>query len=390
MIKYNPIEIRLLEAPDLSITKFAWQASRTKQDRTPLEELLQMDFPLLDLSHWTFHLRVPVLLREILVTDREHLVWSRSTRVDSLDEWQLWSGIEDHDELREHVQEIYKRMQAERHSSGLVQGQESWRQLLPMSYMADFSWKISTRNLFKCITYLKRLNKALYSESDLTAAGVDKLRLMLYNFICELSGILSSSRNLEVPEHYGTHEWLPAIDEGKLFDKDYRLQQWQSISVQLPNASWALRSQVVRHGALQIRDNLKATIMALGDDTFHITMREKTCHLELYGQKEVWRGILEKRNCWLAQKDLWYPILEQVNKSEHFLEVGLVLPCTDSSCPFPVDNAARLAGEDPGLPCPIWLREEERLTPLSDEMRAYVRESLRPDVFWNNRINEVI
>ena len=68
-----------------------------------------------------------------------------------------------------------------------------------------------------------------------------------------------------------------------------------------------------------------------------------------------WRGIYSKRSCWIAQADLWNPLLRLIIN-----EIGGtkdLLPCADGSCPFEKDASLRLeVGKDPNPSLPASCR----------------------------------
>lgn len=82
------------------------------------------------------------------------------------------------------------------------------------------------------------------------------------------------------------------------------------------------------------------------------------------------KHVLRNRSCWIAQLGLWKPVVHQIAAilreiSPLFGQLTLP-PCVAlqgdkrcwKGCPFPVDNAARCEGSDPGSPCPLWLSQE--------------------------------
>jgi hypothetical protein len=87
------------------------------------------------------------------------------------------------------------------------------------------------------------------------------------------------------------------------------------------------------------------------------------------------KRIMAKRSCWIAQNNLWAPILkgmteELVLKVDPIFEGMMDPPCVKNDefayCPIQVDNKHRLDGEDPVAPCPIWLHQDYAKKHLRD------------------------
>lgn len=77
------------------------------------------------------------------------------------------------------------------------------------------------------------------------------------------------------------------------------------------------------------------------------------------------KHVLKNRSCWIAQLGLWKPVVQQIvrilRKLSPLFGQLAIPPCADKNlcwkgCPFPVDNCARNRREDPGTPCPLWLK----------------------------------
>ena len=82
--------------------------------------------------------------------------------------------------------------------------------------------------------------------------------------------------------------------------------------------------------------------------------------------------VIGNRSCWLAQTDLWAPIIqgmvdEMCEKVDPFFRNMVAPPCIKgncyTSCPFRIENDARVKGTDPLPPCPLFLEGKKPETP---------------------------
>ena len=103
----------------------------------------------------------------------------------------------------------------------------------------------------------------------------------------------------------------------------------------------SLRAQLVRHRNLHFVDNfyyqLTEPDILLADLSWHVEM-------EISAPNDVWKSVISKRSCWIAQADLWKPILDKFDEG--------FLPCADGKCPYVKDAELRFTDADPGVPCP--------------------------------------
>jgi hypothetical protein len=109
--------------------------------------------------------------------------------------------------------------------------------------------------------------------------------------------------------------------------------------------------------------------------------------MQLMMTREVAFSMVRKRNCWIAQEDLWSPIIQRLNTlfETEYEQVGVPLPCdTCISCPVGRDNMLRQEGKDPAPPCPIWL-SQEGIEPSAEqrvEILRYMQHRPITNHFW--------
>ena len=75
--------------------------------------------------------------------------------------------------------------------------------------------------------------------------------------------------------------------------------------------------------------------------------------------------VIGKRGCWLAQADLWEPIIQgmvsELSKIDPYFKTIIAPPCIKggkfAACKFKIENEARVIGTDPLPPCPLFVAE---------------------------------
>ena len=96
---------------------------------------------------------------------------------------------------------------------------------------------------------------------------------------------------------------------------------------------------------------------------------------------ETAKSILKKRNCWIAQADLWATFVNQVRLA--LGQEGNALPCDDRPCPYEKDNRLRLQNKDPGAPCPRFAKLNDEPLNYQHTVQARAVAEQRPDRnFW--------
>jgi hypothetical protein len=123
------------------------------------------------------------------------------------------------------------------------------------------------------------------------------------------------------------------------------------MQLQMPVAA---RAQLARHREIMIADDLLNLIKEPGGEQYSIGT---PMHVQATALNSTWRHVLGNRTCWMAQADLWAPLAKLYGKD------ASGLPCADGTCPYAEDAKQRLAGNDPGAPCPRYSKlTGERMT----------------------------
>jgi hypothetical protein len=144
-----------------------------------------------------------------------------------------------------------------------------------------------------------------------------------------------------------THALLTSAKLAKYLNEDqiviehnnlWNDSHFQTVEINVP---LGLRAQIVRHRELQFVDNLMDLIKSEELPTVQLNV---PIAMVIIARKDVWRSVMSKRLCWIAQHDIWAHLTKLFPAS--------ALPCADGSCPYRVDVQARMQGKDPGCPCP--------------------------------------
>lgn len=360
----------------------AWQISRPEIDPSTFnpKAIMSIDAPVNDLAGFLFHIRCPVILRELFATPRDHTMWARTSRLGDLTEpWPVHESLSALDISA--VEDLYCQMQDMRREGAR---QDSYRKLLPLSFMTEFVTKMSLRAAVRMI-------KTLTSYADAPAVGEAATNVahgMLLAISRQGIPIYDIVRAAPQPP---TQTSLPSISGGAI---PFAAKQGGYLYVRL-FTSISLRAQIVRHRSLSFTDGLHGI---MHDPKAWQKPALDVIGMEITASVEDWYRVVSKRNCWIAQSELWAPLLSLVNPHLEKLtpryddEIRMPpLPCADGACHFAGDAEERLkpGNKDPGLPCP----RHANLTKASIDrekvplMLQYIIQSDRPRGFWSHEVN---
>jgi hypothetical protein len=356
MISQMKCEVTLARQIDLDSPMDAWRHSRPNETNPTLASVLAVDAPVNEFPRVQVVMTVPILIREIIFTLRDHTAWARTSRVDDLEHWHVWRNTRN-------VEALQRQMLDAREAG---EHQDKFRMLLPLSYMTSFTLDLSLRTYVKLIGYFERLANDMRPQLDevvslLFSEVAAQMRLAL-PWPCQ------GLRYKPIQVCQRPHQYTPSGFYGSFV----------VISAIVPIA---LRAQIVRHRMFQIADDLENFFSAEGLDRpiSNPLMMQLSCSLDTA------REISAKRSCWIAQTDLWKVIVEKMQDA-----TGKVsLPCDDGSCPYARDNRLRIEGRDPGPPCPRYATLHRE--PLTDAQKAaahsYLADRPSPD-FWRKEIDK--
>lgn len=345
MIKINstPISVKMLNVDSPDNILEAWKISRPNAEinENTLTEVTKMDLPVNEMVHFTLQCKVPVILREIITTLREHIVWARTSRVDNLlESWDIYNrALESSDDS--YIIE-YKAYQVETNAKDGVP-QDIYRKYLPLAYMTEFTLKISMRTLGKLLRHLKWISSQYKSLEKLSYDFTMEVSKALSNYVWKNSEFELYNNYLmnsvDNAKHINYNEFVPFEEENVISNENF-------MTINVKDIPIGLRAQLVRSRSLLIADNLLDSFEEQGwksDNTITVDMT-------ISSMKQFFLQMMSNRECWLAQRDLWSPILDLIHQ---YLGDQVILPCSHGKCPVFKDCIERLVGKDPGVVCPM-------------------------------------
>jgi hypothetical protein len=355
----------------------AWKISRPEIDPQTIDfnQICKIDAPINDLAGILLHIRAPVLFREVFATPRDHTMWARTSRLGDLSEpWPVHESLSGYDESK--VEELYCRMQDERRAG---ERQDIYRRLMPLSFMTEFVTKMTLRSAVRMIKLFNSLATAP-AVGDAATQMAHSLLLALSRQGIPIYEIVKAAPNVPPATN------IPSLVEPAASRKAGYIHVMTAVPM-------SLRAQIVRHRSILFTDGLVAL---LNDPRIWHHPVSTHIGMELVASVEDWMRVVSKRNCWIAQSELWSPLLNLVNPLlDPFLSEGvaLPLPCASGKCHFAGDAEERLrpSNKDPGLPCPRHanLTQSAVIPDKRLPMREYVDQSERPRAFWNHEINRL-
>lgn len=360
MIVNENINVRVMQFDPMTMIEYAWTVSRPNETEPSAEAIMRMDVPVNEMIHIFLHVRAPIVVREIICSQRNHIVWARSSRVDDLSTWQIWATGCSAVELEE-IKDLHDEMHRKMHLR-----QDDFRLLLPLAYMTEFCCKVSLREFVRWASCMS--DYGLAWESFLVRA-MDALKQSNPDLHEEIY-------DLARQKAYATGDLLPAPRQwadGLLGDYVLTTQ----------NVSVALRAQLVRHRAVQVKDMFRDFVNSMSAK-LNSALTCQTLMPVDFAEK-----LLAKRSCWIAQTDLWEPVLARLRAVLKFDE-NPHLPCDDGQCRFTRDNDLRKAGRDPAPPCPVAARlVGEKLVPHHATAAAAYAAQRPAQAFWQREIENV-
>jgi hypothetical protein len=361
--------------PDGIVTARAWRVSRPNHKSFEMADVMKVDVPVNELEDFILVVTAPILVREMFFTLREHVAWARTSRVDDLNEWPIYHTFAKHPEIIL----LYNMMR-----EGMAKGepQDHFRSALPLMYMTSFTLKISVRTLMKFrmgLVDFMQFNKLLPS-----------MQTMWNELIKEIDYAIGLTPWKDVPKDvYGK---MPVFNQSvfAVADGPSATCVGSFVNVQLPEIPIGLRAQIVRHRPIQFVDTLAAYVNA---PTAPIASK---LSMELMMSIPFAFSLVAKRNCWIAQADIWEPVVTAINQAIG-ADTGMIsLPCSDKLyCPYGQDNQLRFEKRDPAPPCPIWAQ----LAAVAPSMGQYDKIEMmkyahaRPQnvtSFWDGAIDQAI
>jgi len=367
----TPISVKAVKHFDLDLILRAWKYSRPKENDPSIVDISESDIPVHEFTQANFEITVPVLLREWIVSFRDHSIWARGTRVDDLNFWPLYDEVDPRA-----MRDLFAKFKAEQDAH-----QDTFRRHIPLGYMTGLSMVLSFRSWIKLILAAKEM------------AHDEGLAIVVRNMFADFATRLAASFPLPKTDaakgaYYNAlrvfkPSWRPVRYLSPIAAPSLQLAGDFYI-VSLPAIPMMLRAQLVRHRAISFVDNLYDLMRdpdILNKTAEHPIMIQFSCTADFA------EHMVTKRNCWIAQEDLWSPILSLFNGQAAGGKPWL--PCDKGRCPAQRDNELRKQGRDPSPPCPVYARLY--CEPFTSEQASAANDylKLRPLTrdFWEKEIH---
>lgn len=302
-------------------SKSAWVISR--DDKLNDASFVNMNTPVSEFDRVTLRIVTNVLCREVITSLRNHVIWSRTSRVDNYSEIvPICLPERDFDKYKSVLNESIKFVNSIRNSVS----QDLWRLHLPLSVRTEFAWNTDRRTLKAVIPFLKKF------------PVTEELGLVMEKELGPVFGIDFSKEKFS--------KILPKINLGTnnfdTIEDDLVILHFK--------ASFSLRAQLIRHRYITVSDNLEDF---LNSKDFLAEPQSTTLNVRILADPFFFNRIVSHRLCWMAQTSLWSPIISKYISTD----TKHLLPCKGSgNCSFQGDQERRLKGVeyDPNPPCPIY------------------------------------
>lgn len=336
-----PIEI--LEAGSMLSACAGWLGSRSLEEAASADQIARIDASVNELPTCLLYFRdLMILERELFVTPRNHVIWARTSRVDDPRAFTVPKSFarDDHHNVKRIMHNL----------AGDGVHQDQWRMLLPLCAQTSWTARLTFRDGVRMVRYFMDV-----------ASYVGPVNALLSNRLVETAADLERTLQEAFTLLPGTVANavmdFKAIPVAPLFDDlsgEVRKQHgpFTALGMWLPIAT---RAQLVRHREITIADNFVRLLAQGNSHQLNIGAR---IYVHAAALTSTWRTVLGKRTCWMAQADLWAPIATLFGNGIEGL------PCAGGQCPYAEDAKLRLAGQDPGAPCPRY--SNLTATPMND------------------------
>lgn len=338
MITQKGVSAECVKAEKLDGIQLAWEVSRPNDQGASLEKILSVDVPVNEFARFQFEVTVPIMLREWIVSFRDHCVWARTSRVEDLRNWEILEGCCRTFQQEAALHKLHERMTGDK-AAGV--NQDAFRAHLPLAYMTTMSMSLSFRAAVKMINAADKEALLAGSES-VTGVMFNQLAFQMDRELKWHIGKDAVGAYQVAAAKYSIDDPLSSMEP---LERSSRAQVGGFVVVALKGVPLLLRTQLIRHRPLMVQD----TFRSLLNDESMVLPVSTPIDLTFAASLNVAKSIVRKRNCWIAQEDLWQPVTDAINA---VIGEQPALPCDDGECPFERDNRLRLLNKDPAPPCP--------------------------------------
>lgn len=335
------MKIEILKAADMTDAAEGWRRSRNLGSEVSWEEVALVDVPVNEFPSVLLSFQdMTIFEREIFTSSRSHVMWARTSHVDDPLKFTVPPelGVDEGflDQCRMEM----------RRGKEAGQSQDEWRVHLPVLSHTSWTSRMSFRDLVKMTRYFGYVKDHVLNP--LLRTRLADVEFALWDVIDECTKnykVNDAVLATYVMPKYLHEIYMPLRSVDKRETSGF-LILWMTVPL------W-LRAQIVRHRTLIFADDFWRQVV-LSPTVTNVTIGE-SIRMEIATNREVWRSIVSKRSCWLAQDSLstgtdkWQEILDKFGWSPE------MLPCHDGTCPYSKDASLRLTDADPGAPCPRYL-----------------------------------
>lgn len=324
------MSIEILQTGSMDAAVAGWMGSRTLREAASADEIAVIDASVNELPTALFYCRdMMIVERELFVTPRNHVIWARTSRVDDPSTFKVPPEFAraDHGAIRTTMRRMA--------DDGVHQ--DEWRLMLPLCAKTSWTQRLSLRDAVKTALYVDAVASLIRESNPLLANRLHRTAITLINML-PAAFCISPATVHKAVEGYKVAEpfmgWLGEGEVRKQFGFFVHLQAKMPV---------ALRAQLVRHREIAFVDELIPLLDQPGSEQLPIST---PVTVQATAPNHVWRHVLGNRTCWMAQADLWAPLARLWGTNTDGL------PCADGNCPYAEDAKQRIAGNDPGAPCP--------------------------------------
>lgn len=342
----------------------AWAFSRPSEKEIKLEDVKKLDLPVNEFLVLNLEVECTILEREIFTNVTSHVIWAQTSRVQNILEFEIDESI------RSKANDAYfEGVRSKMIEDSKTMRQDDYRGALPIMSLTKFSTSISIRHLIKLMKYFIYLHGVMNKEKFKTK--------LFHNSYSEIRSVVSYFSYYD--NHIADYKRPEILCESFKHTKDNaRIGNFLVVSSEMP---FYLASQLIRHRGLNTVNDLFNLIQS---DNIIFADQLLEVRIQTTGTISMFKEVASKRNCWVAQYNIWSGFLDSVSAAV----VEVALPCKSGVCPFNKDAMLRYEGADPNPPCPINCRINN-LTITEDQrikMLTMVNDDKRSTSFWDNEI----
>jgi len=370
------MKIEILGLDGMSSASEAWRLSREVDVPVEWSEIAALDCPVNEMPSALLHFRdFTILEREIIASNRIHVMWARTSFVDKPDAYKLPHEMRMYADAERHYGYVEK-MRAGK-QAGLHQ--DEWRIHLPVMAETCFVCRIGFRDVIKMAKYFLYLASSMKPAQDCLVSRFAAVGNALLKVADQFTGSAATTGRV-----VATMTMAHFLHEGKVREYDMRgVGEFYVMGMVMP--FW-LRAHFIRHRPLSIVDDLMEKVIG-NRDVMNLTIATPIT-MEVAASKQFWQTIASKRSCWLTQstlahdRDPWAKIIDKFGDAS--VEM---LPCASGTCPHEKDAQLRVEGRDPGCPCVRYLDLND-IDPSPFANRIEKAIASRP-AFWSDMWNKL-